>query len=172
MFVLLCLHLYCTVYLQQIRRYLHDERVTHATHFDLQALVTVVVSLSSSGVDFEGGLFVSTGSVGEDSDSDMYVPLQAGDAVHDCTRLFDMPYILVMIFYLRFNFYFPFYLSRACVHLCISYCCLCQVIHQSNLLHGVNVQKGTLSCVVQNLALRLILYGMYGRRSLELGNVV
>lgn len=124
MLVLLCLHLYCTVYLQQIRRYLHDERVTHATHFDLQALVTVVVSLSSSGVDFEGGLFVSTGSVGEDSDSDMYVPLQAGDAVHDCTRLFDMPYILVMIFYLRFNFYFPLYLSHACVHLCISYCCL------------------------------------------------
>ena len=52
--------------------------MTHATHFDIQALVTVVVSLSSSGSDFDGGLYVSTGAgQGEQS----VIGLQRGDAV-------------------------------------------------------------------------------------------
>lgn len=54
------------------------ERTSHATHFDIQALVTVVVSLSSSGVDFDGGLFVSTGAGRGD---EYFLALQAGDAV-------------------------------------------------------------------------------------------
>jgi hypothetical protein len=33
-------------------------------HFDVNALVTVVVSLSDAGVDFEGGLYVSAGGGG------------------------------------------------------------------------------------------------------------
>ena len=37
-----------------------DETFTCSTH--AQALVTVVVSLSSFGVDFEGGLYVTTGT--------------------------------------------------------------------------------------------------------------
>ncbi len=48
----------------------------HPTHFDIRALVTVVISLQSTGVDFEGGLYVSTGH-----GTEMIVALQSGDAV-------------------------------------------------------------------------------------------
>lgn len=42
-----------------IRRYMPDERQTHMMHRDGQALVTVVVSLSTYGKDFKGGLYVA-----------------------------------------------------------------------------------------------------------------
>lgn len=41
-----------------IRRYLPHERRSHPMHFDMEALATVVVSLSD---DYEGGLYVHTG---------------------------------------------------------------------------------------------------------------
>mmetsp|Transcript_29430 Transcript_29430/g.54474 ORF Transcript_29430/g.54474 Transcript_29430/m.54474 type:complete len:574 (-) Transcript_29430:316-2037(-) len=83
----------CTVCHSLVRRYSEDERLEHPAHFDLQALVTVVVSLSSYGTDFEGGLYVSTGAGRRQS---KYIAMQAGDAV----------------------------------------------AHQSNLLHGVRVERG------------------------------
>ena len=52
----------CVVCQSLVRRYLPGERQGHGTHFDIQALVTVVVSLSSFGTDFDGGLFVTTGA--------------------------------------------------------------------------------------------------------------
>lgn len=70
---------YCLLILRkQVRRYVEDERLSHPRHFDTQALVTAVISLSSSGRDFDGGLYVSTGS-GEGET--FFVDLQAGDAV-------------------------------------------------------------------------------------------
>ena len=59
-----------------VRRYLLTERRSHDTHWDIPSYVSVVVSLDSSGVDFEGGFFVTTGN-GEKS----FIPLQRGDAV-------------------------------------------------------------------------------------------
>ena len=61
-----------------VRRYDSEHRTTHQTHLDIQALVTVVVSLNSFGVDFDGGLFVSTGN---SHDTIKYLGLQSGDAV-------------------------------------------------------------------------------------------
>jgi hypothetical protein len=60
-----------------VRRYLSNERLTHPAHFDLQALVTVVVSLSSYGQDFGGGLYVSAGNETQRK----FLALQSGDAV-------------------------------------------------------------------------------------------
>ncbi|CAJ1390655.1 unnamed protein product [Effrenium voratum] len=59
-----------------IRRYLENERRSHDTHWDIPSYVSVVVSLDSAGLDFEGGFFVTTGS-GEKS----FLPLQRGDTV-------------------------------------------------------------------------------------------
>jgi hypothetical protein len=59
-----------------IRRYRHGERQSHATHHDLHALVTAVVSLSSHGIDYEGGLYVATAHGPR-----QFLALQAGDAV-------------------------------------------------------------------------------------------
>ncbi|CAE7940000.1 HET-E1 [Symbiodinium sp. KB8] len=59
-----------------IRRYLLHERRTHDTHWDIPSYVSVVVSLDSSGRDFHGGFFVTTGN-GEKS----FIPLQQGDTV-------------------------------------------------------------------------------------------
>jgi TPR repeat protein len=84
----------CAVCHSLIRRYNEGERMNHPTHFDIQALVTVVVPLATFGEDFAGGLYVSTGAGfgGEEA----YLPLLAGDAL----------------------------------------------LHQSTLLHGVNVTSG------------------------------
>jgi len=61
-----------------IRRYRRGERQSHAMHQDGHALVTVVVSLSDHGVDYRGGLYVSTGH-GERQ----FIALDAGDvAMH------------------------------------------------------------------------------------------
>ena len=76
-----------------VRQYDPEHRTTHQAHLDIQALVTVVISLNSCGPDFEGGLYVSTGNSHDDT---RYVALQSGDAV----------------------------------------------IHQSDLLHGVRINRG------------------------------
>ena len=67
----------CRACFSLVRRYRQKERTTVDAHFDIQAQVTVVVSLGRYGVDFDGGLFVSTGRATGRID----VPLGAGDAV-------------------------------------------------------------------------------------------
>lgn len=54
----------CTPCTSLVRRYRPDERRSHGEHFDLQALATAVVSLSTYGVDYPhgSGLYVSTGA--------------------------------------------------------------------------------------------------------------
>lgn len=59
-----------------IRRYLEHERRSHDTHWDIPSYVSVVVSLDSTNLDFEGGFFVTTGN-GEKS----FIPLQKGDTL-------------------------------------------------------------------------------------------
>ena len=49
----------CTPCYSLIRRYLPEERQTHAMHRDGQALVTAVVSLNDYGRDYSGGLYVA-----------------------------------------------------------------------------------------------------------------
>ena len=83
----------CRACFSLVRRYRQKERTTVDAHFDIQAQVTVVVSLGRYGVDFDGGLFVSTGRATGRID----VPLGSGDAV----------------------------------------------AHESDLLHGVNVRRGS-----------------------------
>jgi len=65
-----------TVCHSMVRRYLHNERRTHGTHWDIPSFVSVVVSLDSAGKEFDGGFFVSTGT-GLHS----FIPLQQGDTV-------------------------------------------------------------------------------------------
>eukprot|EP01062_Namystynia_karyoxenos_P066186 TRINITY_DN60185_c0_g1_i1.p1 TRINITY_DN60185_c0_g1~~TRINITY_DN60185_c0_g1_i1.p1 ORF type:complete len:553 (+),score=155.51 TRINITY_DN60185_c0_g1_i1:92-1750(+) len=81
----------CTCCFSLVRRYQADERTTHRMHFDIQALVTVVVSLSDYGSEYEGGIYVATGQWKR------FLALRRGDAV----------------------------------------------AHQSNLLHGVRLLRGT-----------------------------
>lgn len=50
----------CRVCHSLLRRYMPSERRAHAPHFDIQALITVVVGLNEYGTDFGGGLFVTT----------------------------------------------------------------------------------------------------------------
>jgi hypothetical protein len=73
----------CTACTSLIRRYRPQERTGHAEHFDLTALATVVVSLSTAGADYPagGGLYVSTGAQVK------VVGLDAGDAVRCATHL-------------------------------------------------------------------------------------
>lgn len=66
-----------------VRRYRHGERQSHATHLDAQALVTVVVSLSEYGRDYQGGLYVSTG-LGQKQ----FLKLNEGDAAMHQSNLF------------------------------------------------------------------------------------
>ena len=75
---------HCTPCYSMVRRYRHGDRVSHATHHDGHALVTVVVSLSDYDVEYRGGLYVSTG-FGQRRE---YVALDRGDAVvHQSTLL-------------------------------------------------------------------------------------
>ena len=74
-YVVACKHR-CHVCFSLVRRYVDGERRSHAAHFDIQALATVVVSLNSAGQDFDGGLFVSTSSVDE-----RFLALQKGEGV-------------------------------------------------------------------------------------------
>lgn len=82
----------CTPCSSLVRRYLPGERRTHSTHYDSEALVSVVVSLSHFGDEYTGGLYLAAGS----SAGRQVLPLLRGDAV----------------------------------------------VHQSDLLHGVEVESG------------------------------
>lgn len=71
----------CTVCQSLVRRWRDGERLTHGTHFDVQALVTVVVSLSAHDVDYSGGLFLTTGAASAGGSGPVFLPLQPGEAV-------------------------------------------------------------------------------------------
>lgn len=66
----------CTACYSLIRRYRAGERQSHAPHNDKHSYITVVVSLSDYGKEYNGGLYVST----KNSDRS-YVELNRGDAV-------------------------------------------------------------------------------------------
>jgi hypothetical protein len=67
----------CTPCSSLVRRYRPGERRSHGAHYDSEAIVTVVISLSEYGDEYEGGLFLAAGSP-----SRRYVlPLSRGDAV-------------------------------------------------------------------------------------------
>jgi len=73
----------CTPCYSLIRRYRHDERQSHATHYDGHALVTVMVSLSDYDREYRGGLYLSTGYGQRE-----FLGLSRGDAaVHQSTLL-------------------------------------------------------------------------------------
>ena len=73
----------CTPCYSLIRKYDPNQRMSHATHHDGHAIVTVVVSLSDYNVDYKGGLYVSTG-FGQHE----FLALNKGDAVvHQSTLL-------------------------------------------------------------------------------------
>jgi phosphatidylinositol glycan class W len=74
----------CTPCYSLIRRYRHSDRLSHGTHHDGHAIATVVVSLSEYGIDYRGGLYVSTG-YGQERE---FLGLHKGDAVvHQSTLL-------------------------------------------------------------------------------------
>ena len=66
----------CTPCYSLIRRYRAGERQTHAPHHDAHSFVTVVVSLTDYGREYNGGLYVST----KNSEKN-FVKLNRGDAV-------------------------------------------------------------------------------------------
>ncbi|VEU44261.1 unnamed protein product [Pseudo-nitzschia multistriata] len=66
----------CTPCYSLIRRYRAGERQSHAPHHDAHSFVTVVVSLTDYGREYNGGLYVST----KNSERN-YVKLNRGDAV-------------------------------------------------------------------------------------------
>ena len=66
----------CTPCYSLVRRYERGKRQSHAAHYDGHAIATAVVSLSDYGVDYKGGLYVST-SHGQRE----YAALGRGDAV-------------------------------------------------------------------------------------------
>jgi hypothetical protein len=67
---------HCNACYSLIRRYLPHERRSHAPHHDAHALVTVVISLSSWGQDYDGGLYVESGQ-----GSRQTIALHGGDAI-------------------------------------------------------------------------------------------
>jgi len=66
----------CTPCYSLVRRYREDERVSHGTHHDGHALVTVVISLSDYGREYHGGLYV-----GAHRGDKRVLGLRRGDAV-------------------------------------------------------------------------------------------
>ena len=60
-----------------LRRYQHGERQSHAPHRDRHAVVTVVVSLSDYGTEYQGGLYVMAAN---NNGQASYLPLNRGDA--------------------------------------------------------------------------------------------
>jgi len=66
----------CTACYSLIRRYRAGERQSHAPHNDKHSYITVVVSLTDYGKEYNGGLYVST----KNSERN-YVQLDRGDAV-------------------------------------------------------------------------------------------
>ena len=73
----------CHVCTSFFRRYRQDLRSKLPLHFDTDALATAVVSLSSAGVDHDGGIFVAS-----NAGSAKFVPLQKGDALVHNSDLF------------------------------------------------------------------------------------
>lgn len=73
----------CTPCYSLLRRYVDDERTSHAIHHDGHAIVTVVVSLSVRGRDYNGGLFVATKQAQR-----QFVGLTRGDAVAHTSDLY------------------------------------------------------------------------------------
>ena len=67
----------CTPCHSLIRRYRPGERRSHEQHYDAHALVTIVVSLSSFGAEYTGGLYLASGGRG----GRQVLPLLRGDAV-------------------------------------------------------------------------------------------
>ena len=66
----------CRVCSSLLRRYKPDEdRSSHNVHRDSEAIVTVVISLSDYGTDYQGGLYVSNGHERH------VLPLMRGDAL-------------------------------------------------------------------------------------------
>ena len=45
-----------------VRRYRPSERRSHGSHYDAEAYVTVVISLSDYGREYSGGLYLAAGS--------------------------------------------------------------------------------------------------------------
>eukprot|EP00746_Dinoflagellata_sp_MGD_P118453 gnl/MRDRNA2_/MRDRNA2_54633_c0_seq1.p1 gnl/MRDRNA2_/MRDRNA2_54633_c0~~gnl/MRDRNA2_/MRDRNA2_54633_c0_seq1.p1 ORF type:complete len:464 (+),score=57.74 gnl/MRDRNA2_/MRDRNA2_54633_c0_seq1:148-1539(+) len=82
---------HCHACVSLVRRYQPNERMAHPAHYDRQAYITALVSLSSHGKDFTGGFYVRTFP-----GTEQIVTSQVGDVL----------------------------------------------FHQSDLEHGVNVQKG------------------------------
>ena len=76
----------CVACSSLIRRYLPSERRAHPQHFDLEALATVVVSLSLTEDEYEGGLFVHTGGQARPQMLDLHrggaAVVHAGDLLH------------------------------------------------------------------------------------------
>jgi len=65
----------CRVCTSLVRRYMSGERLRHPPHYDNQALVTAVVSISAEGA-YQGGLYVRT-----HPGTEQFVPLGTGEAV-------------------------------------------------------------------------------------------
>ena len=72
----------CTPCTALVRRYRPGERRSHPEHTDAEAAVTAVVGLTSAGVDFDGGLFLSNIA------RRVFLPLRGGDAVVHSSDLF------------------------------------------------------------------------------------
>eukprot|EP00949_MAST-11_sp_MAST-11-sp1_P002617 g2617.t1 len=66
----------CTPCYSLIRKYTPAQRMSHAPHHDGHAIVTVVVSLSDFGVDYGGGLYVTSARRNK-----LFLALRKGDAV-------------------------------------------------------------------------------------------
>jgi hypothetical protein len=73
----------CTPCYSLLRRYVDDERTSHAIHHDGHARVTVVVSLSVRGRDYNGGLFIASKQAER-----KFVGLTRGDAVVHTSDLY------------------------------------------------------------------------------------
>lgn len=66
----------CRVCTSLVRSYRTNERTRHPPHFDTQALITVVVHLTSHGLHFRGGLYVRTMP-----GTEQFLGAVAGDAI-------------------------------------------------------------------------------------------
>lgn len=67
---------HCRVCTSLVRRYVAGERLRHPPHYDNQAFITVVVSLTSQNENFLGGLYVRT-----DPGTEQFMPGAVGTAV-------------------------------------------------------------------------------------------
>jgi len=66
----------CRSCVSLVRRYQAGERMSHPAHYDRQAFITAMISLTSSGTDFTGGLYVRSLP-----GTEQFVDTQAGEAI-------------------------------------------------------------------------------------------